>query len=222
MDDKPILPHRLILLGEALRPIWRKIQDRLDEPVDAATPVLDLTGVISFHMKKLEGLIQNLGDEVNHPMSDVVDNEHATDRDVYRAVGRFEASVDYMLTSYRDARALDACDEDAEACDLLAGVYRRLLIQIRDWLGDLVEFLADPTAVLRRRGLPTTGHVEFDLSLILKPPPELDSLMRWMKDNYGAFTSCDAARTKSVLGFWGTVAAAVAGWELGNMLFRKN
>jgi hypothetical protein len=151
-----------------------------------------------------------------------LDNKNATDPDVYRAVGRFEASVDYMLASYRNARALNAYGTHAEACDLLAGVYRRLLIQIRDWLGDLVEFLADPTAVLKRRGLPTTGHVEFDLPLTLKSPPELDSLMRWMNDRYGTSTVNDAPQTKTGLGFWGAIRAVIIGFGIWSLLFRKN
>jgi len=44
-----------------------------------------------------------------------------------------------------------------EARDLLAGVYRHFLVEVRDWLVELVETLADPMVAVKKRGLPTVA-----------------------------------------------------------------
>jgi hypothetical protein len=48
--------------------------------------------------------------------------------------------------------------------------------QIEVWLAELSGVLADPSAALRQRGLPTSGDVELDLVLSLKPSPALEQL----------------------------------------------
>lgn len=214
MADEPLLPHRITLLGEAMRPLWRKIETQLGHHVLPATAAYGMAEIVSGHLDELQVLAHRLADRINSLMSDVVGNEGATDGDVYRAVGRFEAFVDDLLAGYREVRALNAYGRDAEARDLLAGVYRHTLVEIKDWLDDLVETLADPMAVVRRRGLPTTGYVELPLTLTLTAAPELASLSRWIEGNAGG-----TARRKSGLGFWGTVGAVILGWGIGDALF---
>ena len=119
-----------------------------------------------------------------------------------------------LLAVYREVLALNPYGRDTQARDLLAGVYRHTLVEIRDWLEDLVETLADPIAVVRRRGLPTTGYVELPLTLTLTAAPELASLSHWVGSNAGG-----AARRQSGLGFWGTVGALILGWGIGEALF---
>lgn len=219
MDDDPLLPHRVTLLGEAMRPLWRKLEARLDDHVALVMPVYGLAEIVSHHLDELQSLVHRLTDRINSLMSDVVANESATDGDVYRAVGRFEAFVDDLLAGYHEVRALNAYGRDVEARDLLAGVYRHTLVEIRDWLGDLVETLANPMAIVRLRGLPTTGYVELPLTLTLTAAPELASLSRWIEGNVGAFSSGGTTRRKSGLGFWGAVGAVILGWGIGDALF---
>lgn len=219
MADEPLLPHRITLLGEAMRPLWRKIETQLGHHVLPATAMYGMAEIVSSHLDELQVLAHRLADRINSLMSDVVANESATDGDVYRAVGRFEAFVDDLLAGYREVRVLNAYGRDAEGRDLLAGVYRHTLVEIRDWLEDLVETLADPMAVVRRRGLPTTGYVELPLTLTLTAAPELAALSRWIEGNLGSFSSGSTTRRKSGLGFWGTVGAVILGWGIGEALF---
>jgi hypothetical protein len=170
--------------------------------------------IVSRHLDELQAIVRKLADRINSLMSDVVANESATDGDVYRAVGRFEASVDDLLAGYREVCAFDAYSRDAEARDLLAGVYRHTLMEIRDWLEDLVETLENPMAAVRRRGLPTTGYVELPLKLTLTAAPELAALARWVEGNAGSVPI-----GKSGLGFWDTVGALILGWGIGEALF---
>lgn len=214
MADEPLLPHRVTLLGEAMRPLWRRIGTQIEHHVLPATAVHGMAEIVSRHLDALQARAHRLNDRINSLMSDVVANESATDGDVHRAVGRFEALVDDLLAGYREVRALNAYGRDAEARDLLAGVYRHTLVEIRDWLDDLVETLADPMAVVRRRGLPTTGYVELPLTLTLTAAPELAALSRWIGGNAGGIPG-----RKSGLGFWGTVGALILGWGIGEALF---
>lgn len=105
--------------------------------------------------------------------------------------------------------------------EMLEHAYRHSLIEIRDWLHELVETLADPMATVHRRGLPTSGYVELPLTLELTAAPELAGLSRWAErqSGYSGFSSSTSLNRKSGLGFWGTVGAVVLGWGIGEALF---
>lgn len=55
------------------------------------------------------------------------------------------------------------------------------LDQVEVWLAELVGVLVDPTAALRQRGMPTSGDVELDLVLSLKPSPALERLREMVR-----------------------------------------
>lgn len=223
MSDESMLPPRMTLLGVAMRPIWEKVQEEIDLHVPQTEVVVGMGEVVLHHFQLLQDSVPRLADRINRLMDDVVTNEAAGDAEVYRAVGRFEAFLDDLLADYRSVRALDAYDDDVEARDLLAGVYRHTLIEIRDWLAELVETLADPMAAVIKRGLPATGHVELPLNLTLTAAPELGPLSRWAERHASAlpgagnYSGAPPAR-KSGLGIWGWVGAALLGWWIGGAL----
>lgn len=226
MSDEPLLPPRLTLLGEALRPVWSKLCHEIDRSILPSAFVWDMTDSIPKHMDALLVVIQRLEERLNRFMSDVVSNDSATDADVYRAVGGFEALIDDMLAGYQGVRALDARGSDEEARDLLAGVYLHTLDEVRVWLQELVETLADPMATVIKRGLPTSGHVELPLVLNLTAAPQLTDLAQWAKRHGVTLTTPPPSaryqpppRRSSGLGFWGMVGAAVLGWGIGEALF---
>lgn len=223
MSDEPMLPPRMTLLGEAMRPVWEKVREEIDLCVPQTEVVVGMGEVVLHHFQSLQDSIPRLADRINRLMDDVVTNEAAGDAEVYRAVGRFEAFLDDLLADYRSVRALDAYDDDVEARDLLAGVYRHTLVEIRDWLADLVETLADPMAAVIKRGLPTTGHVKLQLNLTLTAAPQLGQLSRWAERHASALPkagNCSGAppARKPVLGLWGWVGAALLGWWIGGAL----
>jgi len=155
-----------------------------------------------------------------------VENEGAGDAEVYRAVGRLDASVDDLLAGYVGVRALRVFGTDAVARDLLAGVYRHTLVEIRDWIAELVDVLADPLAALRKRGLPTSGTVELPLKLTLTAAPQLAELSLCFQRQWAtpallpAKLPAIAGRPREAgLGFWGTVGTLILAWGLGNALF---
>lgn len=221
MNDESLLPRRLTVLGEAMRPVSQKLDAELDYTAWSTTPVVDIAATVRHELAQLETAVHRLTDRINDLMGEVVSNESASDSEVYRAVGRFEALLRDVLASYHGVLSLAAYGADAEARDLLAGVYRHSLIELRDWLHELVETLADPMAAVHRRGLPTSGYVELPLTLELTAAPELAGLSRWAgrHHDYGAFSSTISPNRRSGLGFWGTVGAVMLGWGIGEALF---
>lgn len=215
MTDEVVLPKRISLLGEAMNPVLVKLRSGIAQQLSVTAPVGAMIDVISVSLNSLQGMVHRLNGQVNALMSDVVSKEDASDADVYRAVGRFEAFLDDLLSEYQGLKRLNAYGADIEGRDLLVGAYRHTLVEIRDWLQDLVDTLANPQAALRRKGLPTTGPVEIPLTLHLTGAPELAALGRWGERQSGVFSSSK----HSGLGFWGTVGALALGWGIGEALF---
>jgi len=226
MSEQPVLPHRVTLLGEAMRPLGRRISEQLDLPVAPVVDVYGMNEIVSNHLAALQAIVQRVPDRLAGLMTDVVDNERASDAEVHRAVGRIEASVDDLLTGYLGVCALRAFGTDTEARDLLAGVYRHALVEIRDWIAELVDVLADPLAALVNRGLPTSGTVELPLKLTLTAAPQLAQLSRCLRGQRAAPAfplarppAAAASPREPCLGFWGTVGTLMLAWGLGNALF---
>ena len=52
---------------------------------------------------------------------------------------------------------LDPSPDDFEGWSLLVEIYEETLNQIRDYIAEVVEFLDDPVAGVRKRGIPADG-----------------------------------------------------------------
>ena len=228
MSDQPLLPHRVTLLGEAMRPLGRKILGQLDMPVAPAASVSDINGIVSNHLEALQRIVHRLPAQLAGLMTDVVDNEGAGDAEVYRAASRLEASVDDLLDGYRGVRALHVFGTDAVARDLLAGVYRHTLKEVGNWIEELVETLADPLAALRKRGLATSGEVELPVTLTLTAAPQLAELSRCLQRQRATPAFPQLKRPaiaeppqETGPGFWGTVGTLILLMGVGNALFGK-
>lgn len=227
MSDAPLLPPRLTLLGESMQSVLQRLRRDIDKPVRPVATVVSMTPVISNHTDALQNTIVRLEDWVGLVMSEVVSNETASDGQVFRAVGRFEAVLDDLVSNYQQIRALNVQGMDIEARDLLAGMYRHTLVEIRDWLLELVETLADPLAALEKRGLPTRGKVELPLVLTLTAAPQFAELLRWAeRQSVPRKTATPSGirpqPRKSGLGFWDTVFAVALGCGIGEALFRDD
>lgn len=225
MSDEPLLPHRLTLLGEAMRPVWKNIEREINHPIQPSRLVNGMKELIPSHLDALVTAVQRLEKRVNQTMPDIITNEDATDAAIYRSVGGFEALMDDVLAEYQEIRSLDVRGSDREARDLLAGIYCHTLGEVCDWLQELVETLADPMATVIRRGLPTSGNVTLTLALTLTAAPQLPAMAQWAKRHAVLLTTPLAParyqppQRSSGLGFFGMVAAVALGWGIGEALF---
>lgn len=212
MTDTIVVPQRLQVLGQALKPVWKCLTEQLEQPHAATIPVHAMLNVISRHLDYLQVAVSPLANRIDDLMRDVVSNEHVTDAQVYRAVGRFEAPLEDLVDHFNEVASLAPYGADIDARNMLVGVYRHSLTEIRDWLKELVEALEDPVAAARARGIPIEGQVELPFTLTMTSAPELEQLTSWLSRHA-------SGGQKSGLGFWGTVGAMVLGWGIGNALF---
>ena len=218
MSENPALPPRVIALGEALHPISLKLHTQMDVPTRRTLAVYDMVGSISDHLDELGSTVGGLETKVN-ALGRLVSGE-GPDADIHRAAGGLEVYIDNLLASCSEVRRWRLGASDVPARDLLAGVYLHVLTEIRDWIDDLLEVIADPVAALERRGLPTSGQVELRLDLVITEASQLAELRRWAERNGIVDHGPPSAPAgQPGLGFCGTVVAAVLGFAIGDSLF---
>lgn len=211
MNGNPVLPPQIITLGSAVRPLLSKLEARMmDTPTHRTVAKYDLADAISGQLDELMGTTSGLVTKVNI-LGEVLSTV-GTDAEIHRVVGGLEVYLDNLLAQRFEVLRWRAVGSDAHALDLLTGVYRHLLTEIRDWLDELVETIADPLAAVKRRGLPASGEVDLELTLTLTEAPQLAALHRWVERNHHP-------AGKSNPGFLGTVGAVVVGIAIGNWLF---
>ena len=211
MNGNPVLPPHVITLGSAMRPMLSKLEARMmDTPTHRTVAKYDMVDAMSDQIDKLSGTTSGLVTKVNI-LGDVLSTA-GTDAEIHRTVGGIEVYLDDLLAQRFEVLRWHAVGSDARALDLLAGVYRHLLTEIRDWLEELIKTIADPLAAVKRRGLPTSGSVDLHLMLTLTEAPQLAALHRWVERNH-------RPAGKSNLGLLGTVGAVVVGIAIGGWLF---
>ena len=207
-------------LGEALRPLLLKLQAQMDAPVRRDLRVSDLAGEIADHLDDLEDTLQGFVAKAN-ALGELLAREGPA-AGIHRGAGGLEVYLDTLLARYSEVRRWRPGASGAAARDSLAGVYRHLLTEIRDWMDEVVEAIGDPLAEVKRRGLPTSGKAHLGFYLTLTEAPELASLHDWLESNLpgaGGHGSQSASTERQGLGFLGTVAAAALGFGIGSWLF---
>ena len=104
MRKESVLPQPLIVLSEALQPISRKLQTRLNESPHPAGSVSNIFEFLSHHLEKIADNVGELSDEVNGELCKMASDDNALDADVYRAVARMEVCLDRLLGDYVEVR----------------------------------------------------------------------------------------------------------------------
>jgi hypothetical protein len=216
MSDCPHVPHRVTVMGNALRLTLERLERGMRRPVASHRAVDNMLDLVQHHLRAIGEHVDRLSQGVDGLMTEVVSFESASDAVVYRAVGRFEAHLDAMLAGLQSVRSLhNAFGADIRARDLLGAAYDHLLAEVRDWLMSLVVTIADPFAALQRRGLSTTGPIELSVTMKLTPPPEFAALLQWGREQYSVLPGTE--RRKQV--FWKATREISLGVVLGTLLF---
>lgn len=211
--DEPLLPPHVTLLGKALRPLPAQIDTALRTPTPPEEPETSFVTAAQIGLAKLDRGVERMVSEVN-ALGRIVTASDAPDADVHRAAGRVEAVLDDQLRLHAALYHLRAEPAYVRGQELLLATYRNTLIQIRDWLQEIVETLADPMAALEKRGLPTSGKVELQLSLELTAPKELGQFRDWL-----AREADEEDERTSRADAWGTLLTLAAGVLLGGLFF---
>ncbi len=241
MTSEPLLPPRVVRMGEALRPLLSKLKERTGAPAvgEAAEPVT--MEFLSHRLGAANRALARLEAAIKAMMTDVIAKEGADDTDVYRAVARLESRIDDLIDDGADLRCR-AEGEFLEGARLLGNVYDCFLGRIEDWLEDLVESIADPLAAAERKGLPTSGDIKLSCKLNMDAPQQFAELQDWVdrelreRDAGIALAGTETTvppvdreltdrledlrlRDEADAVFWSTALAVGAGVLIGGLLF---
>jgi hypothetical protein len=202
MGDIVTIPPRLTTLGSALRPCLAKLQRCLAGQVRPDIGIDDGIAWLQSGLGRLQTNAAGLHNQFEQLTREILANKGASDANVYRGAGRFEAYLDGFLDDRDSVRRTIAPGELAEARDLLAGAYRHTLVEIRDWLSRFISILDGPLAEARRQGLSANGPIELELTLTLTAAPEMVRLSAW----------ADRKREKiNNVGFWSLLGGLAIG-----------
>lgn len=220
------LPPHISLLGEAMQPLLWKLEAGLSEPLHPTGRPESLDVVCESALGKLQDSIRRLAGEMNGALNELAGAAAPPAAEVHRAAGRLELPLDELLDGYFELLETRPDAGHQRGLELLVAVYRHTLTQLRDWLEELVEAIADPLAAVRRRGLPTSGKVNLDFFLTFTTARELGELQDWLQQKERRMRQEEAwawkeerraAARQTGSGFsWG---AALVGLLLGGLFF---
>ena len=178
MAEASILPRHFVVLGDALRPLSRRIASRMD---DAPPRTVQKVNVVEFtrrHLQLIRVDVANLGAEING--GSAITSEKG-DADIWRAVARMEIHIERLLDGFDEVRRVKPNKADAPGFSLLGDLYRAPLKQIQGWMKEILDMVDDPPAALRKRGLATQGEVDLTIPLTFEVSPQIRSLWRWLE-----------------------------------------
>ena len=185
--------------AEALRPMASSMQARMFTSPPQNAAVSDIFELIQVHLDRIANEVPRFACEIEDGLGRAGAEGDPTDAEIFRAVGRLEVLLDRILDGYDEVRCLRASADDYEGWRLLVETYRGTLVQVQSWLDELVDFLHDPIAGLKKRGISAEGDAEVTFSLDLKAPPELNQLTEWSRQRSYELASGGGAREVEII-----------------------
>lgn len=70
MSEESLVPRRLTLLGEAMRPIWQKLEAEIEQSAWSSTPVMDIVATVRHELAQLETAVHRLTERINDLMDE--------------------------------------------------------------------------------------------------------------------------------------------------------
>ncbi len=224
MND--ILPPQLQMFLELIRPVRNSINARYTHRSELPNEVTaDFRAYFVRECDKLADLTAPLDKLVSRNLNKVVMNRHITRARMQREIDRLDGLLDGLLTQYLHVSRQIVPPEGKQGQRLLLSLMRHILTKMQNWLNDIVETLEDPLAACRKRGLPTTGHVEITLTVDIADEKLLAALRRWTDDYVAEQRRAMrmARRTASSSGgFWQSLFGVWLGVEIFEHLFGKD
>ncbi|MEQ1527519.1 MAG: hypothetical protein ABL911_12340 [Gallionella sp.] len=135
--------------------------------------------------------------------------------DAYMAI--FGKKLNSLLLHYEQLRANLVTPSQQYGQTLLIEMYSNVLVELHNWMMDMLTFFADPVTWAKQRGLPTTGHVEISFTLTFTPPPQANELVLWAQNQPGWSATAApfrAAPQCASRGLFGNLLLAWMGYEL--------
>ena len=215
MTDEPI-PRPLIILGEEFRLMAEELRLRMDEtPLETGT-VYDIFDLVDLHMTLLGTHVNAFCEEVGNGLGRLT---HEPDEYFHGVADRLNTELHDILDAYDDVRSLTPSHEDFEGWSLLVEIHEETLFQIQRWLDEVVEFLDDPLAGVKKRGIPSDGSGAVNLHLEMRAPRQMNRLTRWLNHRGHHMTAAQneawAAQDRRRAHRTGMIAGTLLGLWLG-------
>ena len=176
----------------------------MDEVPVEAGEVSDILGLVDEHTALLTAHVIAFGEAIGEGLGRLT---HEPDEYFHEVASRLNAELEGILDGYDDVRRLKPDEEDFEGWALLVEIYEETLFQIQFWLEEVVEFLNDPLAGVKKRGIPVDGNGAVNL------------LTRWLESRghdlrvarEKAWTQGDRRRAHRA----GLIVGSLIGWWTG-------
>ena len=211
MIDDPI-PRPLTILGGEFRLMANELLMRMDETPFEAGSVFSIFDLVDEHLELLDRHVSAFGEEVNNGLGRLT---HEPDDYFHGVASRMNMELEGILIGYDNLRGLKASGDDFKGCSFLVEIYEDTLFQIHDWLEEVVEFVEDPLAGVRKRGVPSDGSGTVNLQLAMKPPRQLNRLTRWLERRGHDLTAAWAAEDQRRAHRTGLVVGSLLGLWMG-------
>lgn len=212
-----LLPPHVTLLGQALTPSLQRLERQLKPRarLEPSAPLANFAEVAEETLSRFGDSSERLVGEVGR-LDAVVNATDVADAEVHRVAGRVEMVLDELLGGYAALRNLQPASWCIEGHELLLAALRHPLMEIRDWLRELVDTFAEPAAAVEKHRLPNRDQVTLHLALTLTAPPALEAFTRWLEEQEGQLAGNGQAPQR---GKWDGLLALVAGLALGGLFF---
>ena len=193
MSTEPNIKRSLVTFGEAARPLAASTKRRMRRPQPQTVEVPDIFDFISRHMRVLQNAADGICDQVDRIV------EEPSDADVHSTVRHMNVHVGRLLTSYDEIRRANPDGADSPGWSLLRELYRDVLLQVQNWLDDVVDIVNEPVSGLEKRGLSNEDNVTITLNLGLSLP-KANSLNRWTARRAAELKAASRVDHVSILG----------------------
>lgn len=172
-----VLPPRFAIVGEALVPLVNNLRKAMAEDAALAGREFVAPRSIIHHLDVIQRVLERLPLRVNGLVNDIRTTEEPDIAHIYRAAGRLEELLLQWVDGLHDVRASHAPPEMVEVRDLLVGVYRHHLLEVCNWLADLVKVIADPAVAIEKSGMPMGDGSTLTVALTITVPPGMAELL---------------------------------------------
>lgn len=172
-----VLPPRFAIVGDALAPLVNNLRTAMAQDAGFFSDEFVIPESLSHHLGVIQRVLERLPTRVAGLISDSVSSGESDVAHIYRAAGRLEEVLSDWVDGFQDVKASHAQPEIGEVRDLLVDVYRHHLLEVCNWLADLVKVIADPAVAIEKSGLPMGDGATLTVALTITVPPEMADLL---------------------------------------------
>lgn len=176
-DTRYMLSPRFAIVGDALAPLVNNLRTAMAQDPGLSRHEFVIPESFSRHLSVIQRVLERLPSRVEGLICVNGNGDEPDIAHVYRAAGRLEEVLSEWVDGYQDVKASQAQPEMGEVRDLLVGVYRHHLLEVCNWLADLVKVIADPAAAMKKSDLQMGAGATLTVLLSVTVPPEMDKLL---------------------------------------------